>query len=101
MIVSYLHVRGTSVAPMKTDSPLLVYSDAMLSSPVPRKLFEAIPWRNPEIIERLRSVQDDELTKRDSLNILRQSLGELSVPDALCLFVSEGLDHFFDNNEVR
>jgi hypothetical protein len=43
----------------------------VLTPSVARKLFEAVPWWNLEVIERLGSVQDDELTKRDSLNLVR------------------------------
>jgi hypothetical protein len=69
--------------------------------PIARKLLKAVPWRNLEIVERPATVQDDELTERDSLNIVRQPLGELSVPDAFCLSVGEGLDHWVDVNASR
>jgi hypothetical protein len=50
MIVRYFHFVGIPFRPTKTYTPLVVNANAMLSLPVAREFFEAIPWGHTQII---------------------------------------------------
>jgi hypothetical protein len=58
VIVDDLDVVRVSTLPTKTDSPLVIDSNAVLSLATTHELFKPIRWRDPEIIERSHGIQD-------------------------------------------
>ena len=63
MIVNNLYVRWPrrSVLPIKTDPPLLVYTDAALSLPITRQYFESVAGQDGKVLDRRRRLQAVEL----------------------------------------
>lgn len=51
VVICYLHVMGIIFFPLETYPPLIIYPYAVLPFPVPIQLFEAITWRNPQIVQ--------------------------------------------------
>jgi hypothetical protein len=50
MIINYLHIVSVIVAPIKTNSPLNINSDAVLSGSVSDEFFQTIGGRYPQIV---------------------------------------------------
>jgi hypothetical protein len=73
VIVDDLDLICVPIAPLETDTPLVIDANAALTRSVPRQLFESIPGWHPEILERLGSVEDREFPESDSLQIPRES----------------------------
>jgi hypothetical protein len=46
MIIYYLNFKGVSLFPPEANSPLLVYTNTVLTAPVAGELLEAVAWRN-------------------------------------------------------
>jgi len=51
MIVHNLYIVGVTRPPAKTNPPLLVDADAMLSLPVSTQGFKTVAWRNTQFIQ--------------------------------------------------
>jgi hypothetical protein len=51
MAICYFNVERVTAAPFETDSPLVINSDAMLSSSIAAQLFKSIRRRDSQIIE--------------------------------------------------
>jgi hypothetical protein len=47
----------TAIFPRKTDPPLVVDPDTILSGPVPGQLFQSIPWTRGEVGQGNRAIQ--------------------------------------------
>jgi hypothetical protein len=54
MVVDYFNFVCVATFPNKTDTPLVVYADAMLSFAVILQLFQSISWRNADPSVQLR-----------------------------------------------
>lgn len=70
MVVDDLDILGSSVAPPEADAPLLVDADAVGARPVASEFLEPVSRRYPEIIERLGSIQEEQLSQRGALDAL-------------------------------
>jgi len=93
MVVYDLDIIRIATNPSKTDTPLFVDTDTVLPSPRASKLFQPIAWRNPKIVQRLRRIENDELSQRRSLNFMRELLDRFSTEYFLRSLVTEALDH--------
>ncbi len=93
MIVHYLDTVGIAILPLKTNAPLIVDANAVLTLSITRQLFEAIGQRYAQILQNLGSIQDLKFPSRDSLDALRESARELAIEYPFRLFAGEGLDH--------
>lgn len=51
MIIGNFYLMDAIFPPDKTDAPLSVDADAVLSSPLSAQLLKTIGWRNTEIIQ--------------------------------------------------
>ena len=58
MVVNYLNVEGIAIFPCEANPPLIVDPDAELTTAVTREGLEPIARRHPQIIERLRVIED-------------------------------------------
>ena len=61
MVVDYFEPIGAVARPHKTDTPLIVDADAVLPFSIILQCFEPVGRRYPQIIERLRLVQHEQL----------------------------------------
>jgi hypothetical protein len=67
VLIDDLHLVGVSSGPAEADSPALIDPDAPLASPVTRKPLQVVPWREPEIFDRFRRIQQQKLPQRGVL----------------------------------
>ena len=70
MIIDNFYVGAMSIAPAKADTPLIVYTDAMLTRAFALQPFQAIRRWNAQIIKALRGVKHPQLPTRKSLNLV-------------------------------
>jgi hypothetical protein len=73
VIVDYFNMSGISVFPGKTDAPLAVNANAVLTLSVSFQGFQPIRGRNPQVFNGGASMQHFELSECNLLNIIRQS----------------------------
>src|SRR6185312_4768911 len=93
MVVNDFNFMGVATLPEEADAPLVVDPDAVLAFAVALQGFQAIGWRNAEVIQGRRGIEHAELAARDLLDIGRQSPGCSSAPDLLRLLVGKAPDH--------
>jgi hypothetical protein len=95
VIVDDLDVERVAVIPVEADPPLIIDPDAMLTLPISREFFQAIPRRHFEVAQRISRVQQEELLQGRSVNILWELSRALAVKDLLSLwvFVFEAPNH--------
>ena len=93
MIVDDLDVECVAVIPAEADPPLIIDPDAMLTLPISREFFEAIPRRHFEVAQRVSRVQHEELLQGRSVDILWELSRALAVEDLLGLWVFEAPNH--------
>ena len=66
MVDNDLNPFWTSVAPLETDTPLIIDSDTVLPHTITAQTLEPVTQRNPKILETTRSVDLTQLTQRDA-----------------------------------
>jgi hypothetical protein len=97
MIVHNLCVSDATLRPSKTDPVLLVDPDTVLPPPVALQSFQVVARRNPEILNGVGVVENEQLGPRSTLEVRRTDfpcgLRVLAVEDILGAFVSEGQNH--------
>ena len=71
VVVYQLHLVSIALSPDKTEAPLIVDSDTVLTPSVTRERFQPISRRNPEVVEVEGVVQDHEFLLRPSLDTQR------------------------------
>jgi len=104
VIVGDLDVIGVVTAPNKANSELVIDSDAVLTLPVPPKLFQSVPGRESQVLQFGCAVEHCQLALGNSGG--RRTSGLAGAPDFRRRFVGEALDHFliimtFVNNVNR
>ena len=67
MVVDDFHIVGIAPLPAEADPPLVVYPDAVLPRPGASKGFKAVPRRDPQILQAMRSVEQQQLAPGDPL----------------------------------
>jgi hypothetical protein len=92
VVVDYFHVVRMAASPAKTDSPLVVDTNAVLPAARPAQFFQPIGRRNPKISERTSRIEDQQLSQRDSLDA-GKPLGVPPLEDFLSFLATEPLDH--------
>ena len=83
MVIHNFNVIGFTVTPDKTNPPLIVNPDTMLSVPISLERLETVAWRNPKILQLLGGMKIEELATGHSLDgpkssywpIFEESLG--------------------------
>ncbi len=71
MIINDLDVVGITIMPLKTNTPLLVYSYTVLTGTISFQSFKSIAWRNPQVFCALGVVNHPQFSPRNLLNIIR------------------------------
>jgi hypothetical protein len=93
VIVSDLDVGRSGSTPAEADPLLVVDPDAVLSRPISPESLEPIPGRHPQIVERLRSIDDQQLPIRHPLQIRAEPPHALTPPDPFRVRIGERPDH--------
>jgi len=82
-----------TVFPQKTETPLIVYPNAVMIFPVPLQVFQSIGRRNPQVVERLSFIQHKELPENSLLDISGKFPGNVPFPDPFGFRRLEALYH--------
>ena len=90
MIVDYLHIPGITVSPSKTDPPLFVDPDAVLTLSITLQCLQTVARRRAQVVQRSRPMEIQELSTRDALDLMpardrifRKKPFGIAVPKAL------------------
>ena len=92
MIINHSHVSSVPFVPFETDSVLSVHTNAELPFSVSAQSFEPIRGRHFQILERQRSMEQQQPHPNFLLDLMGDPPRELSFEDPLCLLVFESLD---------
>lgn len=93
VVIGNFHIESISVPPAETDSPLVVYSDAVLAGPIAPKRLQSIPRGNSKRFQIRRGVQHEQFHMTRPLDILRQSLRKSTLRNLLRFLAGERLYH--------
>jgi hypothetical protein len=80
--------------PAEAETPLVIDADAVLSGAIASQGFEAVTWRNPQMIETRGGVQLVELHLGGGLDIAREFFGADEIEDLLGFGIGEAPDHW-------
>jgi hypothetical protein len=92
VIINNLDLVSIGLAPYKTDSPLIVDPDAMLTLAVAAKFLQTVTGRNLQVLYGLRVVQHCELAPRGVLDALK-TRAALAVEKRFRVPASERFNH--------
>jgi hypothetical protein len=81
------------ISPQKTNSPLIVDTDTMLSFATTLQCLKPVRGWKPKILQLNSRVDRIELHEGPLLNFSRKPLHELAIEDSLSVRVSERLNH--------
>ena len=101
MIIYNFDVVRVAAAPPKTDAPLAIDADAVLTFPIAFERFQSIARRNEQILQTNGRVQETQLRQGDFLNVLRQSAGKFAIPNLLCFAVAKACDQSTPDEYIR
>jgi hypothetical protein len=93
VIVNDLDVVRIPVLPAEADPPLIIDADAVLTSPIPFELLEAVPGRHPKIGELFGRVDRDQLPEHRALERRRVAADGLTAEQARRVSVAKAVDH--------
>jgi hypothetical protein len=93
VVVGDLDVDRAGGCPGEADAPLVVDADTVLPFATPVQLLEAIAGRDPQVVDCLRSVEDQQFAVRNPLEVGAELADVIAIPDELGLLVRERLDH--------
>ena len=65
MVINYLYIFRARVCPPNADSPLIVYTDTVLTKTIALQRFKTIAGRYSQIIESSRDLKLSELSSRN------------------------------------
>jgi len=92
VIINDFHILGIPIDPPKTNSPLVVDSDAILPFPIPFQGFQTVPGNSTKFVEGKNRVQVEQSFSGSSLNSLKAK--NRLVIEEVCRFSAlEGCDH--------
>lgn len=105
MVVADLYFVRTIGAPDEADPPLVVDSNAVLSSPIASQAFQPVPGRAPQIPQDIRRVQEEQLPVSLALDVGCQPRRPLPLENPPRQGVPEAADHggrlWYANNNVK
>jgi hypothetical protein len=83
MIIDDFDVKSVLVAPPEADSPTIVDPNAVLSLAFSHELLQAVAGRKAQIAQRLRGIDDCQLSLRQALQVRVELSDALAKKDAL------------------
>jgi hypothetical protein len=92
VVVHYLYIFSARARPAKTDAPLIIDANAVLSQPVTFQGFKPVAWRHPQVIQTTGNLELSELSPgyRSDIN---ESPDTLAPGQGLRLGAAERPDH--------
>ena len=93
VIINDLDFVRVTVGPPEADAPLVVDANAVLSGSVTLQFFQAVSRWDPQVVERVRCVENDQLSEHGVAERSRKAPNGLSGEQPLGISVSEALDH--------
>jgi len=81
VVVDDLHIFCTGIGPAEADPPLLIDSDAVLASPYPFQHLETVTGWDPEVVQVLGGVDNQQLSMARSLQFRSEESGSFPFPD--------------------
>jgi hypothetical protein len=93
VVVSDFDIERISAFPTKTNPPLIIDPDAVLTPTILEQFLESIARRYPEVFYRVGRVQNQELSKSEALNVLRELSRPQPVEHLLGLRISKAPNH--------
>ena len=93
MIIDDLDLRRIPCGPYEANPPLIVDSNAVLTTSPSFQGFQAVGRRDAKIFQGFRAVQHAQFSPRYVLNVPRQSARDLTTPDSRRFLIPECVDH--------
>src|SRR5699024_9657581 len=93
VVVDEFDIVRTSISPDEAETPLRVHSDAVLPTTIPDESFQAVPQRDPQVLDILRRMDQHELPQGRSLHCPVDAFDVLLLPDPLGVLAAERSDH--------
>ena len=93
MVIDDFNVISVFFLPDETNTPLIIYSDAVLTFPLPLQAFKVIRGWVSKVTHVFSSVQHAEFSKSNALDGLRQFTGKLTVENLFSFSGFKGLYH--------
>jgi len=93
VVVHYFHTIGVSALPYKTDAPLVVYPDTMLSGATSLKLLKPVGEGHSQEFQLTRCGNHFELPGRHALNIMREAARKPPLIDPFSFPTFKRSDH--------
>jgi hypothetical protein len=90
VIIHDLDLVGVSVSPAKTQAPLIIDANAVLTCSLTLQRFQAIAWRGRQIAEGNRGIELPQLSLRDPLDGPK-TRNPLPLMEPLCVLRPEAL----------
>lgn len=87
MVVNDFYTLRMALSPFEADSPLVIYTDAVLSLSPACKTLQSIRRRHTQVLYIRTAIQHPQLSERDVLYVLWEPAGVLAVEDLLGLFI--------------
>lgn len=81
------------VLPPKADPPLVVDTNAVLASAITPELFEPIAWRDPQVVQLLRGIDESQFAEHEPLKLGRETPNPLSMEETFPVAIGETVDH--------
>jgi hypothetical protein len=93
VVVDDLDVVRVGSDPSEADAPLIVDTDAVLTSPVSCEFLEVVRGRDAEVYEAGGGIEHEQFSKRCSLQVRRYSANPLPFEQALGVGVAKVPNH--------
>ena len=94
MIVNDFDLVRVAIAPGEAYTPPVVDPYAVLTRSIAGQFLETVPGREPQVLDNLRGVKEDQFLVGCPVQIGRQPPGALSGEDTFGLGVGEGAYHY-------
>ena len=78
MVIRDFDIIRIAVIPAKTNSPLVIDSNAVLAFPIANQFLKTIRWWNTKVFQGISSIEHHELSQCRSLDIPRELLNSLA-----------------------
>jgi hypothetical protein len=93
VVINDLDVRGVTILPYETDSPLVVDPDTVLATPPALEFLQAIAWWHAKVFKRFCRVQGDQLSQHAMKQLRWKPPHWLPVKQTFSVAVRETFDH--------
>jgi len=93
MIINDFDLVCVALFPKEADSPLIVYSNAVLPGSAALESFQMVSWRHPQIIQRLRSRELNKFAEGNALDAIGNPSRSIATPNLFRFFTAEALNH--------